>query len=123
MSTVYVDAMSDLAFNSSVQPSLAKLVSDIKDRASSVSSRIDVDLMKADDQPASYQMKVNGKDTTVKAITAKNWYGQITVLDDPQNPLVLAFDFNPPMDGITATPEDVSLLKQLLSYKIVEMNP
>ncbi len=123
-STVYLDIPLEGVLSAAAgSPSLLKLVTDIKAHATSVGDRTDADLMKVTEKLAAYPIKVNGKDATVPVIKAKNWYGEITVLDTPQNPLVLAFDFHPPMDGITAKPEDVKLLNGLLSYQIIEIDP
>jgi len=45
------------------------------------------------------------------------------VLDNPQNPLILSFAFNPDLQGVQASQDDVNVLKGLLSYNVTEINP
>ncbi len=51
--------------------------------------RQDVFFAKADNGLGEYQLVVNGKPTKVEVIKAHNWFGEVTVLNNKQNPLVL----------------------------------
>ncbi len=121
--TVYMSALIAARSVAAGNAALTKLIGDIQTRADIIGNRTDVDLMKADETRVDYPVKLNGADTTVKAIKAKNWYGEILVLDNPKNPLILSFTFNPDLQGVQASQDDVNVLKGLLSYKIVEINP
>lgn len=59
----------------------------------------DLTLLKADADFVNWTLKVNGAETTVSAIRAKNWFGEITVLNNRQNPLVLKLTLNPLLAG------------------------
>lgn len=39
--------------------------------------------------PSEWPLKINGKDVRVEVRKAKNWFGEIVFLNNPQNPLVL----------------------------------
>ncbi|MDQ7814965.1 MAG: hypothetical protein RDU25_04145 [Patescibacteria group bacterium] len=51
--------------------------------------RQDVFFAKADSGFGEYQLVVNGVPTKVEVIKAHNWFGEVTVLNNRQNPLVL----------------------------------
>jgi hypothetical protein len=122
-STVYMNALDAARSVASGNDAMLKLIGEIRTRAQIVGTRTDVYLMKASEARVDYPVKLNGADTTVKAIKAKNWYGEMLVLDNPKNPLVLSFTFDPDLQGVQASQDNVNLLKGLLSYKIVEINP
>lgn len=56
-------------------------------------------LLKADADFADWTLKVNGQEVTVSAIRAKNWFGEILVLNNRQNPLILKMTLNPMLAG------------------------
>jgi hypothetical protein len=122
-STVFTKALTVIRPVVSGNAALTKLVGDIQTRSQIIADRTDVDLMKADEARVDYPVKMNGADTTVKAIRAKSWYGEMLVLDNPQNPLILSFAFNPDLQGVQASQDDVNVLKGLLSYNVTEINP
>ena len=59
----------------------------------------DLTLLKAEPDFVDWSLKVNGQDVTVSAIRAKNWFGEIVVLNNRQNPLVLKLTLNPLLAG------------------------
>ncbi len=56
-------------------------------------------VLKADPEFLDWTLKVNGQDATVSAIRAKNWFGEIVVLNNRQNPLILKMTLNPMLAG------------------------
>jgi hypothetical protein len=54
----------------------------------------DLTLMKADAEPLMWKILVNGKEREVSAWRARNWFGEIVVLNDRQNPLILKMTLN-----------------------------
>lgn len=82
---------------------------------------VDSDWAKADEDYSDWTLKVNGQDVKVQVIKASNWFGEIVVLNNPQNPLVVKTTFNPKL-------QDKSLLKggdfltTLLSYEITRLD-
>jgi hypothetical protein len=122
-STVYIGVFDAARMAVGMDANQNALIEAISDRVKSLDRKMDVNLMKAEKGVADYPVKINGKDSIVKAIKARNWYGEILVLDDPLNPLVLQFTFDPDLEGIKASERDVKVLKGLLSYNVTEINP
>ncbi|MHB8831468.1 MAG: hypothetical protein ACYC44_05145 [Patescibacteria group bacterium] len=81
----------------------------------------DTDWAKADEEYSDWTLKVNGQDIKVQVIKAHNWFGEIVVLNNPQNPLVIKMTFNPAL-------QDKSLLKSsdflttLLGYEVTQLD-
>lgn len=90
-------------------------------QVSEASKMIDPDWAKADDDYSDWTLKVNGQDVKVQVIKARNWYGEIVVLNNPQNPLIIKMTFNPML-------QDKSLLKgndflsTLLGYEVTQLD-
>jgi len=82
---------------------------------------IEVDLVKSDTELADWNLLVNGKDVTVQVIKARNWYGEMVVLNNPQNPLILKMEFNPPAAGDMDNFSGDNLLKSLLGYEVTRL--
>lgn len=61
----------------------------LSDEVNATIDRQDVFFAKADSGLGEYQLVVNGKPTKVEVIKAHNWFGEVTVLNNKQNPLVL----------------------------------
>jgi len=122
-STVRVDVVGAARKAVGIDADMNALITAISDRAKSLDGKTDVDLMKAEEGRIDYSVKMNGVETTVKAIQARNWYGEMIVLDDARHPLILAFAFDPDLSGIQVAEEDVNALKGLLSYRVAEINP
>lgn len=94
----------------------------LKKQAESVGQRKDVFLMNADTTTSTYALKVNGKtDVTVQAIKARNWFGEIVVLANPQNPLVLKVTLNPLILAAIQTTSGGKFLENGLGYHITEL--
>ncbi len=72
-----------------------------------VENHIDMIKLDADKDLIDYPLTVNGKKVTVKAIRAHDWFGEIIVLNNKQNPLVLK---------MTLTPK--TLLSTYLNYEV-----
>jgi hypothetical protein len=88
---------------------------------SKTSSAIEVDLTKADD-PSDWELMVNGEKVTVQVIKARNWFGEIVVLNNPQNPLILKMTFNPTSAETLASLSGADFLKSLLGYEVTQLN-
>lgn len=56
-------------------------------------------VLKADPDFVDWTLKVNGQDVIVSAIRAKNWFGDIVILNNRQNPLILKMTLNPMLAG------------------------
>lgn len=93
----------------------------LKIKVDNISERTDVYYMTADAEPSDWQLSVNGTNVTVQVLKARNWFGEIVVLNNKQNPLVLKVTLNPlALAAIDAT-IGKSFLKNGLGYEITEL--
>jgi hypothetical protein len=106
-----------LAAAKDLQAALAKLTS----AAEAVGVRKDVYLMEADMEPSTYTLKINGTDVKVQVITARSWFGEITVLDNKQNPLVLKVTLNPIALAALNSMAGSEFFRNGLGYEITEL--
>lgn len=79
----------------------------------------DLTLLEAEPDFIDYPIKVNGRTVTVSAIKAKNWFGEVIVLNNIQNPMILKVTMNP----LSATASDalggnIALIDKLYGYEI-----
>jgi|JI8StandDraft_1071087.scaffolds.fasta_scaffold02413_11 hypothetical protein len=81
-------------------------IADVKEAVNALRQKADVDgaqkdltLLEADDTTTDYKIRVNGEEKTVSVIKARNWFGEIIVLNNPQNPLILKASLNPLTSG------------------------
>lgn len=99
-----------------------KALSALRARASEDGKNHDLTLLKADTGRVTVPLEVNGAEVKVSAIRAKNWFGEITVLDNRQNPLILQLKINPLSAGLAeALGGSLSSLDQLLGYEIKKL--
>lgn len=79
----------------------------------------DLTLLEAEEDFIEYPLQVNGRTVTVSAIKAKNWFGEIIVLNSAQNPMILKVTVNPLASGASdALGGNVALLDKLYGYEI-----
>lgn len=83
-----------------------KGIADVKEAINALQKKADADgvqkdltLLEADETTSDYKIRVNGEEKTVSVIKARNWFGEITVLNNPQNPLILKATLNPVTSG------------------------
>lgn len=79
----------------------------------------DLTLLEAEPDFIDYPIKVNGRTVTVSAIKAKNWFGEVIVLNNIQNPMILKVTMYP----LSATASDalggnIALIDKLYGYEI-----
>ena len=65
---------------------------------------------------------IDGAAVEVRTIEAHNWFGRYTILDDPENPLVLKVTFNPLSSGALDVFSPTGLLKTVMGYQVVEIS-
>ena len=65
---------------------------------------------------------INGKETKVAVIRARNWFGEVVVLNNRQNPLILKATFNPLATGAAEIMGSEKGLKTLFGYEIKNIN-
>lgn len=79
----------------------------------------DLTLLEAEPDFIEYPIQVNGRTVTVSAIKAKNWFGEIIVLNSAQNPLILKVTMNPLASSASdALGGNIALLDKLYGYEI-----
>ncbi len=94
----------------------------LKGEAKKIEGKTDVDLTQADAELAEWPLNVNGKDIKVQVIKARNWFGEIVILNNPQNPLILKMTFNPLTKGVLDIVAGDGFLQTLLGYEITRLD-
>lgn len=79
------------------------------------------DVFKLEGEISEWSLKVNGKDVKVEVIKARTWFGDIVVLNNRQNPLVLKATLNPVASGTGELFTGVGTLKALVGYEVTEL--
>lgn len=90
----------------------------LRSKAAEDGKRVDLTLVQADDVLIDWPLKVNGKEITVKAIRARNWFGEVVVLDNRQNPMVLQLTLRPLFAGADEAIKENDSLKLLFNYRV-----
>jgi len=121
-STVYFGILDSALFGAlATAAQFADSVAALQKDAAAISTRVDVDLVNAD-EPSEWELLVNGEEVTVQVIKARNWFGEFVVLDNPQNPLILKMTFNPISAGALDLISGTAFLKSLLGYEVTQLN-
>ncbi|MDF1496560.1 MAG: hypothetical protein P1P90_00690 [Patescibacteria group bacterium] len=121
-STIYFGILDSALFGAlSIAKEFSGAIDALRSDKASISNKVDVDLVKAD-EPSEWELMVNGKKVMVQVIKARNWFGEIVVLDNPQNPLILKMTFSP--EGATELEKSngAAFLKTLLGYEVTQLN-
>ncbi len=90
----------------------------LRAKAADDGKRVDLTLMQAEEQDADWPLMVNGKKFTVKVIKARNWFGEVVVLDSRQNPMILKITLNPLFEGASDAIKSNDSLKMLFDYEV-----
>lgn len=92
-------------FDESLQKA-TKGIADVKEAINALQNKANIDgenkdltLLEADETASDYKIRVNGVEKTVSVIKARNWFGEIIVLNNAQNPLILKASLNPVTSG------------------------
>lgn len=93
----------------------------LQGQVAKVESRTDVFKLEGDKDPIEWTLKVNGKDVKVEAFKAHTWFGEIIVLANRQNPLILKATLNPAAEGL-ASLFNLGALQALLGYEVTSLN-
>lgn len=100
---------------------LAQALNKFKTTVEQANTKKDVYFIEADPEPSDWPLIVNGKSVTVQVIKARNWFGEIVVLNSKKNPLVLKVTLNPLAIAAVDSASGGSLLKYGLGYEITEL--
>ncbi|MBU2566019.1 hypothetical protein KKG46_00480 [Patescibacteria group bacterium] len=100
----------------------ANAIKDLQKDLSAISGKIDPDLTTVTTEVADWPLYVNGKEVTVRVIKASNWFGDMVILDNKQNPLILKMTFNPQATSALESSGNKVLLESLLSYEVTRLS-
>lgn len=103
--------------NDDLQAAIAKM----KEAAIAAGNKTDVYYMVADPEQTEKKLIINGKEVTVKVIAARNWFGEIVVLENKQYPLVLKVTLNPLVLAAVDSMSGSSYLSHAMGYEITEL--
>jgi hypothetical protein len=79
----------------------------------------DLTLLEAEPDFIEYPLEVNGRTVMVSAIKAKNWFGEVIILNSAQNPMILKVTMNPlAASASDAIGGNVALLDKMYGYEI-----
>ena len=114
-----------------LNPALQGAIADLTDFKNSFSNleiekkevqdRIDVFKLDGEPELIEWPLKVNGQNIKVEVIKAHSWFGELIVLNNEQNPLILKATLNPSTVGVTNLFSGLTALKALIGYEIVEL--
>ncbi len=122
VSTIYFGILDSALFGAmSSAKEFADSINALRGETAKVADKVDVDLVNAD-EPSNWSLMVNGEEVEVEVIKARNWFGEIVVLDNPQNPLILKMTFNPVSAGALDLVSGTTFLKALLGYEVTQLN-
>jgi hypothetical protein len=79
----------------------------------------DLTLLESEPDFIEYPLQVNGRTVNVSAIKAKNWFGEVIILNSIQNPMILKVTMNPLASSASdALGGNVAFLDKLYGYEV-----
>lgn len=99
----------------------ADALSKLQGQVTKIEDRTDVFKLEGDKDTIEWPIKVNGKDIKVEAIKAHTWFGEIVVLNNSQNPLILKATLNPAAEGLSSI-FNLGALQALLGYEVTSIS-
>lgn len=99
----------------------ADALAKLQGQVTKIEARTDVSRLDGDKDPIEWPLKVNGKDIKVEAFKAHTWFGEIIVLENRQNPLILKATLNPAAEGLTNV-LNLGALQALLGYEVTSLS-
>lgn len=100
---------------------IQKALEALKTEMMKIENRIDVYRLDGEQDLVEWPLSVNGEEIKVSVIKAHTWFGDLVVLNNAQNPLVLKFDLNPGATGETELFAGQNLLKDFVGYEITSI--
>ena len=94
----------------------------LQDDLVSVAGKVDPDLTTVTSESSDWKLYVNGKEVTVNVIKASNWFADMVILDNKQNPLILKMTFNPKVKTALQASGGEALLQSLLSFEVTRLS-
>lgn len=111
---VFDDSLNDAARNVS---ELKEAISNLRKEASAEAAFKDLTELQADAEFIEWPLDINGERRMVSAIRAKNWFGEVIILNSRQNPMILKVTLNPLTAGAEAIGGGAAMDK-LLGYEV-----
>jgi hypothetical protein len=103
----------------------AKNVSGLKDAYGALRKQAEVDgkskdltELQADAEFIQWPISVNGETQNVSAIRAQDWFGEVIVLNNRQNPMILKVSLNPTTALAATLGGNSSLVQNLFGYEV-----
>ncbi|MEI7512229.1 MAG: hypothetical protein WCK01_02095 [Candidatus Uhrbacteria bacterium] len=103
----------------------AKNVAGLKDAYAALRQQANVDgkfedltELKADEEFIDWPLSLNGETRNVSAIRARSWFGEVIVLNNRQNPMILKVTLNPSTALASALGTNTSLVQNLFGYEV-----
>lgn len=79
----------------------------------------DLTELTAEAERIEWSLTVNGEEKKVSAIRARNWFGEVIVLNNRQNPMILKVTLNPLVAGMDAAAGNgESVMSRLFGYEV-----
>lgn len=95
---------------------LKDAVSRLRQQASEEGARQDLTELEADGEFIEWPLDINGERRMVSAIRAKNWFGEVIILNNRQNPMILKVTLNPVTIGVEAA--NSGAIDKLFGYEV-----
>jgi hypothetical protein len=111
----------DDALNQAVKnvAELKDALATLRRQASEEEAFKDLTELNADAEQIDWTLTVNGEEKTVAAIRARNWFGEVIVLNNRQNPMILKVTLNPLAAGMdAASGNGESVMSRLFGYEV-----
>ncbi|MDD5438248.1 MAG: hypothetical protein PHC70_03835 [Patescibacteria group bacterium] len=100
----------------------SEAIKSLQDQVGQAELKEDLDVTRAEETFSDWTLNINGQDVKVQVIKAKSWFGEIVVLNNPQNPLILKMTFDPAIPDAASKIKNYDLLKTLLGYEVTRLD-
>lgn len=87
-----------------------------------IENRVDVNRMQGEQDLVEWPLTINGEAVNVQAIRAKNWFGEIVVLNSKENPLVLKVSLSPEAVAAAELTPGKNFLSPLVEYQVTALS-
>lgn len=95
---------------------LKDAVARLRQDANTEGARKDLTELEADGEFIEWPIEINGERRAVSAIRAKNWFGEVIILNNRQNPMILKVTLNPVTAGVEAA--NGGAIDKLFGYEV-----
>jgi hypothetical protein len=96
---------------------LKDAIATLRRQAATEGARKDLTELESEDEFIDYALDINGERRMVSAIRAHNWFGEVIILNNRQNPMILKVSINPLIVGAEAVSGGAAVDK-LFGYEV-----